>query len=569
MATQSAAPPSPTEDKPQNPASEIVQPSVEDQNDTRTGASGGFSSTSVFVNSEPMREEQVQNAVKFLSHPKVKGSPVMYRRSFLERKGLTKEEIDEAFRRVPDPPQNVSNAQPAGTSQDGQVKPLSNVQPQVPTQIMQPSAAAPAGVISTLTRSRFHWSHALLAVGFLALSGAGTAVLFKKKRDLPRKPTQNQVCNKKQLLLQKTAAAAAADVARASQEMLLSKREEEKYFKELMNLIGMQVQEMKSMSNAIQKLEAMGNLSVCRPGTYWSNLHDYCLRGYAVLATRLVDTSVEARNTHGRTPLTEQDHQVSAKSSRQPNANGNVDFDSYSARSSPPPATVEPSAAPNPKSYMEIMAMVQRGEKPPNIREINDLPPNPNQPLPNPHSAPRAKPWEIGQTQTSYSQVLQSHESTYGLNSNLQDNGFVNQLNGDSSVPWWQKKNVRITEIENEDDLKRGSSGVLTNERPVQRSWVPPQPPPVAMPEAAAAIRQPKKTLSEKQVADDRLVADPSDAIDELQRITKISESGGVVDANGGSSGFSKRFSESGVVDTNGMSSGLYTSEIQEEQEAY
>lgn len=43
----------------------------------------------------------MQNAVKFLSHPKVKGSPVMYRRSFLERKGLTKEEIDEAFRRVP------------------------------------------------------------------------------------------------------------------------------------------------------------------------------------------------------------------------------------------------------------------------------------------------------------------------------------------------------------------------------------------------------------------------------------------------------------------------------------
>lgn len=55
----------------------------------------------MFVNSEPMREEQVQNAVKFLSHPKVRGSPVIYRRSFLEKKGLTKEEIDEAFRRVP------------------------------------------------------------------------------------------------------------------------------------------------------------------------------------------------------------------------------------------------------------------------------------------------------------------------------------------------------------------------------------------------------------------------------------------------------------------------------------
>lgn len=59
------------------------------------------STPSVFVNSEPMREEQIQNAVKFLSHPKVKGSPVIHRRSFLEKKGLTKEEIDEAFRRVP------------------------------------------------------------------------------------------------------------------------------------------------------------------------------------------------------------------------------------------------------------------------------------------------------------------------------------------------------------------------------------------------------------------------------------------------------------------------------------
>lgn len=62
---------------------------------------GAAQDTSIFVNTEPIREDQVQNAVKFLSHPKVKGSPVMYRRSFLERKGLTKEEIDEAFRRVP------------------------------------------------------------------------------------------------------------------------------------------------------------------------------------------------------------------------------------------------------------------------------------------------------------------------------------------------------------------------------------------------------------------------------------------------------------------------------------
>ena len=71
------------------------------QQDAQAEAPRPISEPSVFKNSEPMREDQVQNAVKFLSHPKVRGSPVMYRRSFLEKKGLTKEEIDESFRRVP------------------------------------------------------------------------------------------------------------------------------------------------------------------------------------------------------------------------------------------------------------------------------------------------------------------------------------------------------------------------------------------------------------------------------------------------------------------------------------
>lgn len=64
-------------------------------------AAGDASPKPVFANTQPMREDQVGNAVKFLQHPKVRGSPVVYRRSFLEKKGLTKEEIDEAFRRAP------------------------------------------------------------------------------------------------------------------------------------------------------------------------------------------------------------------------------------------------------------------------------------------------------------------------------------------------------------------------------------------------------------------------------------------------------------------------------------
>ncbi|XP_059643794.1 peroxisomal membrane protein PEX14-like [Cornus florida] len=518
MATQSAAPPNPTYQESQNPASEVGQPIIEGQDDAKAEAIKENSTTSVFVNSEPMREEQVQNAVKFLSHPKVRGSPVMYRRSFLERKGLTKEEIDEAFRRVPDPHPTVSSVQPDGTNQDGQLRSSSNTQPQA-TKTLQPAAATPAGVISnvgTLTQSRFHWSHAFLAIGLLAVSGAGTAILFKnaivprlkswirkivlEEEDLVKKTNSTPTLAEETAAAAKAAAAAAADVARASQEMLTSKTEEKRYFEELMNRLDMQVLEIKSMSNTLQKLEGQSS-------------------------------------TPGRIRQVEQDHRVAVTSSRQSNVNGMAEFDLHSVKSSSPSASVEPSAAPHPKSYMEIMAMVQRGERPPNIRDINDLPPNPNQQISHPRLAPRSKPWEVSHAQNGSGYVPQTQESSDGSNMKIQDNGFINQSNGDSSMPWWQRKNVRITEIETEDGPTFGSSGVPSNERPVQRSWVPPQPPPVAMPEAAAAIRQPKKPLFRKeQLADDQSVSHPSDITDELQRITKLSESGGVVEENGGSS---------------------------------
>ncbi|PSS07786.1 Peroxisomal membrane protein [Actinidia chinensis var. chinensis] len=199
-------------------------------------------------------------------------------------------------------PSNPTDDEPQNP--DGPVTSLSNVQPQVSTQIIQPSSAAPAGVISTLTPSRSDWLYAFLAVvvylafyglaaQFLALCSAGIVVLFKEagvswleswirkvvfeeKKGSAKKPDskpsleQEASAAKAASAAAKAASAAAkaaasaaaaaaevADMARASQEMLLSKSEEEKYFKELMNLIRMQVQEMKSMRNAIQKLEGV------------------------------------------------------------------------------------------------------------------------------------------------------------------------------------------------------------------------------------------------------------------------------------------------------------------------
>ncbi|KAG8378910.1 hypothetical protein BUALT_Bualt07G0033700 [Buddleja alternifolia] len=528
-----------------SPKIQVIQSTPDQRQEAKVETVKESSPTSVFVNSEPIREDQVQNAVKFLSHPKVMGSPVMYRRSFLERKGLTKEEIDEAFRHVPDQNPAVTTAQPVVTNQgttsipklvaqdsrviifakkkvsssvierltlsmsfytiykDGQAKSLSNVQQQPPTQVLQPTPVGPVGTISKMgTLYRFHWSHALLAVGFLAVSGAGTAVLFKnsiiprlkswirkvvleeeEEKSLLKKNDAKPSIAEEAAAAAKAAAAAAADVARASQEMLITKSEEKKCFEELINMLNVQVREMKSMSNAIQKLEG----------------------GQTVV---------------GRISVDERDNQrFSTTSSRLPYTNGKADTDLRSVRSLSPPVPVEPALAPHPKSYMEIMEMIQRGEKPSNIREINDAPPNPNQPVSNPRLTPKLKPWEISQAQNT---------SNYELPDT--------QLNGDD---WWQRKNVRITEIEAVDSQKFASPNVLNNERPIQRSsWVPPQPPPVVMPEAAAAIRQPKKPSSQiDQMTDDQLLARAPDTADELQRITKISESGGVLEANGEGSG--------------------------------
>lgn len=121
----------------------------------------------------------------------------------------------------------------------------------------------------------------------------------------------------------------------------------------------------------------------------------------------------------------------------------------------------------------------------------------------------------------------------------MRDNGLNYLVDDEDSTNWWQKrKNARITEIDNEDELNAGPNGFRTNgEQPFQRTWVPPQPPPVVMPEAAEAIRRPKSSSAQieaskqEQIADDQSVA-LTPEVNELQR-----SSGAVEMMNEGVSG--------------------------------
>ncbi|XP_027367501.1 peroxisomal membrane protein PEX14-like isoform X2 [Abrus precatorius] len=412
-----------------------------------------------------MREEQFQNAVKFLSHPTVRSSPVARRRSFLEEKGLTKEEIDEAFRRVPDSPSSV---QTAGVSQEGQLKASSDIQLQGQPQALQPVAPASTGVTTSLgmlSRRSFHWSHALIAVGLLAASSVGTVMLIKnlvlprlkswirnvvleEEYDQLKRPGSKSTLAEEAAQAAKAAAAAAADMANACQELLTSESEVKRYFVEVVSLLDKQVQEMKLMTNEITRLEAASGLSVSR-----------------------------------------QEGVVTQGSSKIPQliVNGKSDYKSRSVKSSSPSASVEPSSAPHPKSYME---------------DIDDSPPNPYQQPSKPRLAPRAKPWEVSQALITSTQVIHSQVNGKDLNSKVQEIG-------DNQVPWLQTKNVRIKEIDNE--IEYNGSPSVSSVQPVQRVWVPPQPPPVVMPEAAEAIRRPKPVVQKEVTPDDRSVPHSSD----------------------------------------------------------
>ncbi|KAJ8449104.1 hypothetical protein Cgig2_004159 [Carnegiea gigantea] len=502
MATQSAPPNPPAE----NPTGyqESKQAGV-DEGQTMAEGPKEASPKSVFVNSQPIREDQVQNAVSFLSHPRVRGSPVVHRRNFLERKGLTKEEIDEAFRRVPDPSPAVASGQ-SSTYQDAQGMPSTNIQTQ--PQAIQPVTAAPSGVMSTMTR-KFHWSHAVLAVGFLAISGAGTAIVFKLLQNavVPRFKSwirrvvldeddvlEKRTAGKPNLAEEaaaaaKAAAAAAADVAKASQEMVITKNEEKKCFSEFMALLDVQLQEIRTMRNAIAKLE----VCVVDCGTLVTSTR---MGNHTLLEEALSEKSIWMAQYH-------------------------VHCDKWTESQS--------------LILDQIMEMVQRGERPPNVRDIDDRPPNPNQPISNPSLAPRAKPWQVLQSASSASYVPQPQVTSNGSSYTAQDYGVSYQLNNDSSIPWRQQRNARITEIENGDRsmFGSGSNGTVSIDLPTQRRWVPPQPPPVSMPEAAVAIRQPKSSIPKDFNVRAEDAAKPITEVDELQKITKISELGGQLDVNG------------------------------------
>ncbi|KAF6981556.1 hypothetical protein CFC21_000025 [Triticum aestivum] len=380
---------------------------------------------------QPVREEYVQNAVKFLSHPKVRGSAVVYRRSFLQNKGLTNDEIDEAFRRVPDPPPTTAS-------------PPTQTQSPVPAAAPQAYAQPAAGpIVVAAPQPRLTWYRAFIAAGLLLGFGASAAVFVKK------------------ILVTLTQA------------------------------LDSQAKVLKSLSESLS--HSRDSVNITREDRF---SHYRPLEEHAPSATRNGPV-----NTPWRPP-------------QQPNMYGAPNSDFGSGRPSFAPAPTEPTSGSYSRSYVET---VQRGDN------------------------------RSSGTKTQQAlEMLQHAEQklAYRSNAYLSEDGSYSQAQ-DNYAPSYHQ-NGKAPDFHAEEPRPLAYSSGVVERPPPQRQWVPPQPPGVAMPEAAAAIRQ-QKSLTKQPSSD-------------------TSEAAGEVQVNGAASSPSVAAAE---VPVNGSAaSDAGRSEIEEQAEA-
>ncbi|KAH7283686.1 hypothetical protein KP509_34G019400 [Ceratopteris richardii] len=233
----------------------------------------------------PIREDLVKNAVTFLSHPKVRESAIKNRFLFLEQKGLTRAEIEEAFRRCPDPSTNDAAkkiilsegrlpAMPSKEKPGGYQQAVVSAQPQVAPQYTKslPGSALPV-------RSGLHWWRLIMGAGCIAAAGAGTGYFFQKVlapklKSLLRDILLNEDKHKElkgegQSKVPKlspleevvaaavgaanAAAAAASVAANTSREVIKLQAEEWQHVKSLMKALDNKTEDLKSTIRAMGK----------------------------------------------------------------------------------------------------------------------------------------------------------------------------------------------------------------------------------------------------------------------------------------------------------------------------
>uniref|UniRef100_A0A1D2AAM9 Peroxisomal membrane protein PEX14 n=1 Tax=Auxenochlorella protothecoides TaxID=3075 RepID=A0A1D2AAM9_AUXPR len=345
-----------------------------------------------------LREDQLQNAVSFLSHPKVRSSAVEQKRQFLQRKGLTDAEIEEAFRRVPEAP--AAAYVPAPSPHSVVAVPAGTVTPAgyVPVQQQQLVPAQPQPV---------RWGQAMLGAAFVAAGVYALKVVvwpYVADAVTKWKASQGEMAEAKALQEKESNALAEAIQAQTSElrntvELLqkltvsleASVAESKRAAQDSLSLADLRA-ELRTLAGTIREQRPAAappapSVDVGRELASIKQLLANGVEGSGPGAAHMPGAEAAA-NAAGVAAVKPTPHPASA-------AEEALATPFRPADESPTPAAPALSGPAHPASYMEVLEMLEKGQKPPGIRtDINDKAPNPTQSVPSPRLAPRRKPWE-------------------------------------------------------------------------------------------------------------------------------------------------------------------------------
>eukprot|EP00339_Tiarina_fusa_P005202 CAMPEP_0117014858 /NCGR_PEP_ID=MMETSP0472-20121206/11978_1 /TAXON_ID=693140 ORGANISM="Tiarina fusus, Strain LIS" /NCGR_SAMPLE_ID=MMETSP0472 /ASSEMBLY_ACC=CAM_ASM_000603 /LENGTH=496 /DNA_ID=CAMNT_0004718527 /DNA_START=18 /DNA_END=1508 /DNA_ORIENTATION=+ len=350
----------------------------------------------------PMREDMISNAIKFLSHENVKRTPLVRRVAFLEKKGLTNEEITEALRRVGEAPSSTTPATPtsAPVQTYAQAPPIPQRVQYAPVPAPPPPQSSTFKVVATSV--------------VLTLSAAGgLAWLYNS---FFRKQLEQDKTKKKPIT---------REIDFSDDDAELKDTENSEIPKPTLQAsMSELVQVMKTQQNEVNDTLKMVHsvLSTPTPQNTRSTTDQINVKELTNAITELhsllkSNKASEPRETT-QTPINPVNPKLTSSfsSSPSPSVYNTTPMRSTKGVGSPNTNTQKETVSPvansssAPKSFSEVMKMVQSGEPLPNVKQIDDSPINPSAVVTASATEKPLKPWEKRRQESLSKAKLNSEE---------------------------------------------------------------------------------------------------------------------------------------------------------------
>jgi len=319
----------------------------------------------------PMRENMIGNAVKFLSHENVKRTPLVRRIAFLEQKGLTNEEITEALRRV-----GGGAAAPPAAAVVPQQQIIAQPPP-VPQRVQyQPPPPPPP-------RSTFKVVATSVVLTLSAMGGLAwlyNSVLRPQLKETAEKPEENE---KKPLT---------RDLVTSNGEVSETKNSGlERSVSELVQVMKTQQTEVKDTLKMVHTALTTPDKNSMRSSTDQINVKE--------LTSAITELHSLLKKNSGEipSPISTPSNFTQPKSPKAfegtplRSAVPQPSLSTPKSNEAPQASTSAPAA---PQSFADVMRMVQAGQQPPNVKQINDSPVDPSAVVSPSNTEKPLKPWE-------------------------------------------------------------------------------------------------------------------------------------------------------------------------------